>query len=60
MVCVFGAMHITKTNTSPSVFLSSKLYIDPVWGVAKLVRHGTLDPAFLGSNPSAPVFEKNR
>ena len=26
------------------------------WGVAKLVRHKTLDLAYLGSNPSAPVY----
>ena len=27
-----------------------------MWGVAKLVRHQTLDLAFVGSNPTAPAF----
>ena len=26
------------------------------WGVAKLVRHRPLEPAFLGSSPSAPAI----
>ena len=28
----------------------------PDWGVAKLVRHRPLEPAFLGSSPSAPAI----
>ena len=26
------------------------------WGVAKLVRHGTLTPACVGSSPAAPAI----
>ncbi len=29
------------------------------WGVAKLVRHGTLTPAFVGSSPAAPANKFN-
>ncbi len=35
-------------------------YISFRWGIAKLVRHGSLNPAFVGSNPATPAKKIKR
>ena len=47
-------IHTENANEQRGAFLNKALRNK--WGVAKLVRHQTLDLAFVGSNPTAPAL----